>query len=343
MVDPGPEHAVIDTIEAERFSALGDRPLCLIDLQSAGAVDRSVELSFRTQAVIVGLDAAGSLPAVDSAPFDTLLTTASDPPAPWVSVPLARWSDRIDGIAANVQGAPIAASVAMQLLRSTSSLPFEEVVRLESLAYSTLLGGEAFRLWRGEHPAAAPAPAPGSGHFVEMRRDDDAITILLANPSTRNAMCAGMRDALFNALAAALDDPTRPSVTLEGAGACFSTGGDLAEFGSATDLAAAHVVRTLRSCAALLHRLGDRASVVLHGACIGSGLEVPAAASRRVARAGAFFQLPELAMGLMPGAGGTATLPRAIGRHRTAYMLLSGRRIDAATALAWNLIRAIVP
>jgi enoyl-CoA hydratase/carnithine racemase len=55
----------------------------------------------------------------------------------------------------------------------------------------------------------------------------------------------------------------------------------------------------------------------------------------------AFFELPELAMGLVPGAGGTASLPRRIGRQRTAWLALSGERIDARTALRWGLVDAI--
>ena len=56
---------------------------------------------------------------------------------------------------------------------------------------------------------------------------------------------------------------------------------------------------------------------------------------------GAFFQLPELGMGLVPGAGGTVSLPRRIGRQRTAWLALSGERIDAETALAWGLVDCI--
>jgi len=152
-----------------------------------------------------------------------------------------------------------------------------------------------------------------------------------------------MRDALYQGLASVIEDPGTPPLILRGEGRCFSTGGELAEFGSARDLAAAHVVRTRRSAALLLHRLGERAEVQLHGACIGSGIEIAAAAARRVATSDTIFQLPELRMGLIPGAGGTVTVTRAIGRQRTAWLALSGRRIGAARALDWGLIHAIVP
>ena len=79
----------------------------------------------------------------------------------------------------------------------------------------------------------------------------------------------------------------------------------------------------------------------LHGACVGAGIEVPAAAARVTARPGTIFRLPEVSMGLIPGAGGTATLPRRIGRQRTAWLAISGAEIEADTALAWGLIDAV--
>lgn len=77
------------------------------------------------------------------------------------------------------------------------------------------------------------------------------------------------------------------------------------------------------------------------GACIGLGIGVPAAAAQRIGRPTHFAQLPELAMELMPGAGDTVTLPRAIGQQRTAALPLTGCRIDAATALDWGLLTAL--
>jgi enoyl-CoA hydratase/carnithine racemase len=91
----------------------------------------------------------------------------------------------------------------------------------------------------------------------------------------------------------------------------------------------------------LLHELGDRATVHLHGACIGSGIEIAAAAAHRHAEPGAFFQLPELAMGLIPGAGGTVSVARAIGRHRTCYLVLSGRRLPRDMAAHWGLVTPV--
>jgi enoyl-CoA hydratase/carnithine racemase len=286
--------------------------------------------------VVLGVDRDGLLPAVDPAAFDVLVTTSPGAPAPWVSVPPHRFDAQVARICANVAAAPIASALLCRVLRMGEGLAFETALELESLAYSALLGGGEFARWkaaRGEVPAALTAPEP-----VIYSRENNTVSLTLASPQSRNAMAAAMRDALHEALANVVEDPSRPTLVLSGQGRCFSTGGDLAEFGSASDLAQAHLIRTARSSARLLAGLGDRAEVLLHGACIGSGIEIAAAAGRRKARTGMFAQLPELAMGLIPGAGGTVTLPRAIGRHRTAWMVLTGQRIPAAQALEWGLV-----
>jgi enoyl-CoA hydratase/carnithine racemase len=72
--------------------------------------------------------------------------------------------------------------------------------------------------------------------------------------------------------------------------------------------------------------------------CAGSGIELPAFAGTVVAAPDTTFALPEVSLGLVPGAGGTVSLPHRIGRHRTALLALSGATIDAPTALAWGLV-----
>lgn len=71
---------------------------------------------------------------------------------------------------------------------------------------------------------------------------------------------------------------------------------------------------------------------------LGSGLEMAAFCGWVSARDDAVFGLPELALGLIPGAGGTVSITRRIGRWRTAYLVLSGRTVGAATALSWGLV-----
>jgi enoyl-CoA hydratase/carnithine racemase len=150
-----------------------------------------------------------------------------------------------------------------------------------------------------------------------------------------------MRDHLFEAFSVAALDPEIRSIKLRAAGPAFSIGGDLEEFGTTRDPAMAHLIRS-RTLPAL--QVAGRAGILdvhVQGACVGAALEIAAFAARLTATPGAWFQLPELAMGLIPGAGGCVSLPRRIGRQRAALMILSGRRINAATALRWGLIDAL--
>ncbi|MCZ0997091.1 enoyl-CoA hydratase/isomerase family protein [Streptomyces mirabilis] len=79
----------------------------------------------------------------------------------------------------------------------------------------------------------------------------------------------------------------------------------------------------------------------LHGACVGAGIELAAFAGRVLAAPDTLIRLPEVGMGLIPGAGGTASLPVRIGRERTAYLALSGDTLSAAQALGWGLVDEI--
>lgn len=322
-----------DHLDADRLSAPGGQPLWMVD---AAAWRRP---SVPIQAVVIGVDREGALPENISDDFDLLLTTANDAPRPWLSIEARGFDVELERLAVAVSANPLAATIGAQVLRLAATLTMADALAVESFAYSSLLGGAEFARWRSAAQIGAAAEPPPNP--VLAMRTGDRITLTLNDPDSRNAMTAAMRDALYEALANALDDPTRPELVLRGAGKCFSTGGALPEFGTARDLAEAHVVRTLHSCARALDALGDRATVRLHGACVGSGIEVAAAAHRRVAASDTWFQLPEIGMGLIPGAGGSATVARAIGRHRTLWMLLSGRRIGAAQALEWGLIHAI--
>jgi len=234
----------------------------------------------------------------------------------------------------NIAAAPIAAMVLVQHLRASAGLPVAAALVAESLAYGTLQAGPEFRAWR----ARTPSLPAGDGGMLQLRREGDALHLTLDRPARHNAIGTVLRDALCEALDLALLDDTFTRITLTGAGRCFSTGGDLAEFGQAPDPATAHWVRSLRLPATRLAQLGARLDVHVHGAAIGAGLELAAFAGRVVASPDAWFQLPELRYGLIPGAGGTVSLPRRIGRQRAAYLALSMRRIPARTALAWGLI-----
>ena len=231
------------------------------------------------------------------------------------------------------------ARVLDDVLRLTERLTVEDGLVVESHAYSMLLAGPDFLAWRQAHARRMTTPV---SEPVRLTRSGDVLDVRLNAPERHNAFNAAMRDALIEALEVARCDESVTQVRLTGAGPSFSSGGDLDEFGTTPDPVTAHAIRLDRSAGLAVHRLRDVVRPVLHGACIGAGVEVPAFAEHVQARPDAFFCLPELALGVIPGAGGTVSITRRIGRWRTAYLALTGRRIDAATALTWGLVDELV-
>ena len=250
-----------------------------------------------------------------------------------------------DGVAGSLNAAatasPQASVILGRVLRITEALPVPDALEVESLAYSTLLGGPEFARWLAGR--AARATPPPAGDPVLVRRDGAILRVTLNRPERRNAYSRGLRDALADALRVAQSDPAITRVVLDGAGPCFCSGGDLGEFGTTPDPVTAHFVRTSAGAAGLLHGLAARAEARVHGPCVGAGVELAAFARTVVAAEDATFRLPETGMGLIPGAAGTVSLPRRIGRWRTFYLALSGIPLDAATALAWGLADRAAP
>lgn len=240
-------------------------------------------------------------------------------------------------IVERVRAAPIASVALVLHLRATEASAIDAALVAESATYSTLQAGPEHAAWLAER--GEPRRRADDGERVRVAREPGRITITLSRPAVRNAFDAAMREALRDALLVAADSDDE--VVLMADGAAFSSGGDLDEFGSLADPASAHLLRVSRSPALELARLADRTTVLVHGACYGAGVELPAFAHRVIARPDTTFTLPEVAMGLIPGAGGTVSIPRRIGRHRTAWLALTGNTVDAATALEWGLVDEI--
>lgn len=238
----------------------------------------------------------------------------------------------------NCRRRPLACLALAQLLRQGPRLSIHEGLVAESFVYSMLQSGPEFAAWlEARGGPAAPALEPTRMPVLAERRGG-ALRITLNAPEKHNAFSASMRDGLCDALTVACSDSSVREVFIGGAGDSFCSGGDLDEFGSFPDPATAHAVRSTRNAGRLLASVAERVQVEVHGACVGAGVELPAFASRVVAHPDAFFQLPEVSMGLVPGAGGTVSIPRRIGRQRTAWLALTGARVDAQTALSWNLV-----
>jgi enoyl-CoA hydratase/carnithine racemase len=249
-------------------------------------------------------------------------------------------SATVDELTARCDRWPHASGVCDDVLRAVDPLaPTLSGVMTESLAYSTLQAGPEFARWLSER---GPARVPEIADPVRVARDGDVVRIAFNRPQRHNAFSTDARAALLEALAVAQLDPSVTGVVLSGNGPSFCSGGDLAEFGTFADPASAHLARTRYSPAlaldALAARLGRACRAEVHGRVMGSGLEMAAFCGWVTARDDAVFGLPELALGLLPGAGGTVSVTRRIGRWRTAYLVLSGRTVGAPTALEWGLV-----
>ncbi len=307
-------------------------PLLVVDLDVRAAAPSESEL-----------DAAGGRLAQLACPSVALIRESP-------SAPAARLRPRFDAVVAGeaeleaiataCEGTPLAAAAAAQLLRHSEGLGIHEGLIAESLVYSTLQGGPEFAAWLAARPAPRRRPADDAP-AVLVSRHGDRLELELNRPRKRNAFSAEMRDALCEALQIPLCDVSIQEIVLRGAGPAFCSGGDLDEFGTLPDPATAHAIRSTRNASRLLAGCGARVRAHVHGACVGAGVELPAFAARVTARKDTFFQLPEVALGLVPGAGGTVSIPRRIGRQRTAWMALSGARVDADTALRWGLVDEI--
>jgi enoyl-CoA hydratase/carnithine racemase len=289
--------------------------------------------------VIVGFGSQRDEYWLDTATF----TLTEDPTADPRVVTVESVPDTMAELTERCAHWPHSSAVCDDVLRAIDpDAPTVAGVITESLAYSTLQAGPEFARWLEER---GPATMPDIADPVVAERDGDTLRIRFNRPQRHNAFSTDARAALLEALAVAQLDPSVTGIVLSGNGRSFCSGGDLAEFGTFADPASAHLARTRHSPAlaldALTARLGRACRALVHGRVLGSGLEMAAFCGWVEAQDDSVFGLPELSLGLIPGAGGTVSVTRRIGRWRTAYLVLSGRTIDADTALAWGLVDGV--
>ncbi len=167
--------------------------------------------------------------------------------------------------------------------------------------------------------------------------------ITLDRPEKLNAYNVAMRDDLYEALGAADEDPDVRALVLGGRGRAFSTGGDVSEFGTAPSPLVARAVRWRRDVWGRL--LGLRAATIaaVHGFAVGGGMEMALLCDFCLAADDARFALPETGLGMIPGVGGTQTLPRHAGVARALDLVLSGRWLDARGARDAGIALRVVP
>ena len=241
----------------------------------------------------------------------------------------------LEGLRAN----PQASVVAAQTLRRNARLGLLDALLVESLAYATLQAGAEHARWLAQrgHRSRRDTDQPR----IEVTDDGATVTVTLSRPRLFNLFDSAMRDELVDVLKALQAGGDDRPVVLTGAAGNFCAGGDPAEFGTVSDPATAHLIRSRANAAPWLAAIADRTTAVIDGACVGAGVELAAFCATVTATDRARFRLPELSMGLIPGAGGTVSIPARVGRQRTLWWLLTNAELDAATALEWGLVDSL--
>ena len=175
--------------------------------------------------------------------------------------------------------------------------------------------------------AASATPAAN----VLQRREGDILLVTIDNPPV-NALGVDVRRGLMEAIEAADADAAVKAVVLVGAGRNFLGGADIREFGKPPQAPA------LPDVCNRIEAATKPVIAAIHGAALGGGLEIALGAHYRVALGSAKLGLPEVLLGLLPGAGGTQRTPRLIGAQAALELMLSGRHIGAAEAAKLGLV-----
>jgi hypothetical protein len=321
-------------------SGVPAKPLIVVDSESFEHLDSAAwpsaaTLLRRSTAIVVVIATASNVPERVERAADLVL--AGPEVATKTGIVVTDPLDAAERLSDRISKSARASIALVWLLRLSEGLSVYDAIVAESATYSSLQAGPDFLSWLKARPGRRDS---GQAERVRLRREDNVLYVTLSRRDRRNAVDAAMRDSLREALQVAIVD-TSLRVVIDADGPSFSSGGDLDEFGTASDPATSHLLRVSTSVGWLIHQLRGRTTVRLHGDCIGAGIELPAFAGTVIASPETRVSLPEIGMGLIPGAGGTVSLPRRIGRGRTAWLALSGETIDAATALQWNLVDAV--
>jgi len=165
---------------------------------------------------------------------------------------------------------------------------------------------------------------------------EQTIAVITINNPPVNALSHGVREGIYNGIETAAQDDSVTGIVIYCEGRTFIAGADISEFGSAPKEPHLPAVLTL------LDQSTKPVVAAVHGTALGGGLETTLCCNYRVATADAKFGLPEVHLGLLPGAGGTQRLPRIVGVEKALSMVTSGAPIGAPEALESGLIDMIV-
>ncbi len=178
--------------------------------------------------------------------------------------------------------------------------------------------------------------------LVRREVQDHVAVVTIDRPQKLNALDRAVVAELKRQLRAAGEDPAVRAIVLTGAGAkAFVAGADIAEMAPLSPDEAAAYAREGQGVATAITGFPAASIAAVEGFALGGGCELALMCHLRVAAPSARFGQPEVALGLIPGFGGTQRLARLIGPGRALDMILTGRQVDAETALAWGLVDRI--
>lgn len=179
---------------------------------------------------------------------------------------------------------------------------------------------------------------------LRLERDGPLALLTFNRPAVMNALDR----ATLEALAAAVDELEADTgvrvILLTGAGEkAFVAGADIHELARQTPVSAEELARRGQALFSRIEALSKPVIAVINGYCLGGGCELALACTFRLAADTAQIGQPEINLGIIPGYGGSQRLPRLIGRDRATELILSGRRVRAAEALAMGLVTRVFP
>jgi 3-hydroxyacyl-CoA dehydrogenase len=167
-------------------------------------------------------------------------------------------------------------------------------------------------------------------------RVDDGIAVVTVDSPPVNALSAAVRRGIHTGVGQAIADPAVQAIVLACGGRTFFAGADITEFGKGP------IHPTLQEVQAVVEDSPKPVVAALHGTALGGGLELALVAHYRVAVTSARCGLPEVKLGLLPGAGGTQRLPRLVGVEKALEMVTSGEPITASEAAKRGLVDEVV-
>jgi 3-hydroxyacyl-CoA dehydrogenase len=173
--------------------------------------------------------------------------------------------------------------------------------------------------------------------FADYTSRGAVAVITLKNPPV-NALSVGLRTAIADGVDRATSDASIRAVVICGSGSAFSGGADVGEFG----LPAMSASPSLADLCALIENSSKPVVAAINGLALGGGLELSMACHYRVAAAAAPLGMPEVKLGLLPGAGGTQRLPRLVGVERALNMIVSGNPVSARELAKTDLLDSTV-